>query len=196
MQRGTDALTSAWRDVPARQRSMRAVFDHSRRLLSRAEQRILRRLSVFRGGFPSEAAQQVTGATRTTLTALVDKSLLRRNAAGIYDMHELVRQYAAEQLAMVPEDDERTREAHCRYYGAMLSEREAGLVGHGQPTALAEIDRAIENVRAGGEWAVPGAHRRAHAVHRRPVALSRPADALSRGRCTLRERRGGIGDAL
>jgi predicted ATPase/transcriptional regulator with XRE-family HTH domain len=157
MQRGTDVLTSAWRDMPARHRSVRAVFDQSWRLLSEVEQRILRRLSVFRGRFPSEAAQQVTGATLTILTALVDKSLLRRNAAEGYDMHELVRQYAAEQLAAVPEDDGRTREAHCHHYGAILSKREAGLVGHGQQNALAEIDRAIENVRAGWGWAVAGA---------------------------------------
>ena len=56
------------------------------------------RLSVFRGGFTREAAEAVAGASLRTLTALVDKSLVRVDANGRYDIHELLRQYAEERL--------------------------------------------------------------------------------------------------
>ena len=58
--------------LPPRQRSMRAVFDHSWRLLTGSEQQVLARLSVFRGGFNREGAQAVTGATLRQLLALVN----------------------------------------------------------------------------------------------------------------------------
>lgn len=74
---------------------MRATFEHSWRLLSSTEQQVLRRLSVLRGGFQREAATAVAGATLSVLASLVSKSLVRRTEEGRYDLHELVRQYAA-----------------------------------------------------------------------------------------------------
>ncbi len=47
--RDVDFLAARWPDAPERQRSMRAVFDWSWRLLNDAERQVLRRLSVFRG---------------------------------------------------------------------------------------------------------------------------------------------------
>src|SRR6266545_3528908 len=91
LEQSLEQLATTMRDVPARHRSMRAVFEHSWRLLSDAEQGVLRRLAVFRGGMEADAAEQVAGATSSLLAALVDKSLLRRNGAGRYDLHELVR---------------------------------------------------------------------------------------------------------
>ena len=49
-------LTVDWRDVPERQRSMRAVFAWSWQLLSAEERRILRQCAVFRGGFVYDVA--------------------------------------------------------------------------------------------------------------------------------------------
>ena len=57
------------------------------------------RLSVFRGGASAEAARQVTGATVDVLAELIDMALLRRLPNGRYEIHELLRQFAAEQLA-------------------------------------------------------------------------------------------------
>jgi hypothetical protein len=73
-----DFLEAEWHDVPERQRSMRAVFDYSWRLLSERERQVLAQLSVFRGGFTYPAAQQVAiveGAT-ATLRDLMDWSTL------------------------------------------------------------------------------------------------------------------------
>ena len=149
-----DFLETDLRDVPERQRSMRAVFDHSWSLLITGERAVMQALSVFRGGFTREAAQKVTGATLRELRALVDKSLLGRDPAGRYGIHELLRQYAAEQLEKVTADKEAVQDRHCVYYADFLQGREADLTGAGQKQALAEIGAEIENVRAAWDWAV------------------------------------------
>ena len=43
-------LEGDWRDLPERQRSLRAVFEHSWSLLTEAERSAMRCFSVFRGG--------------------------------------------------------------------------------------------------------------------------------------------------
>ena len=154
IEQGLDFLSTSLRDAPERHRSLRAVFDHSWKLLSEAEQAALARLSVFRGGFERDAAQQVAGASLPVLATLADKSLIRRNAAGRYGMHEAVRQYAAEQLVTSPGDDTTVRDQHCRYYAASLDERDDDLRGTRQIEALDEIAHEIENVRAAWRWAV------------------------------------------
>src|SRR5262245_12312460 len=72
-----DALTVSMRDLPPRQRSIRAVFEWSWGLLTLKEQSALAEMSVFRGGCSAEAAQAVAGATAAELAVLADKSLLR-----------------------------------------------------------------------------------------------------------------------
>jgi len=149
-----DFLETDLRDVPERQRSMRAIFDHSWNLLTAREQAVMQALSVFRGGFAREAAQQVAGASLRELRSLVDRSLLQRDPAGRYGIHELLRQYAAEKLRKVPAEDAAARDSHCAYYAGFLQGREAQLLGRGQRQALAEIGAEIENVRTAWDWAV------------------------------------------
>src|SRR5262245_1013701 len=67
-------------------------------LLSVKEQSVLAQVSVFRGGFTEAAAQVVADATVSELQSLVDKSLIRHNETGRYDVHELWRQFAADKL--------------------------------------------------------------------------------------------------
>jgi predicted ATPase len=98
IQQDLDLLATEMHDVPRRQRSIRAVFDHSWNDLSTAEQSSFKQLSVFRGGFNRLGAQEVAGATLRILSALINKSLLTRDDAGRFQIHELVRQYAAEKL--------------------------------------------------------------------------------------------------
>jgi len=132
---------------------MRAVFDYSWHSLTEREREVFQALSVFRGGFTRQAAQEVAGASLRKLRALVNKSLLQRDLAGRYGIHELLRQYAAEQLGASGET-EAVRDAHCAYYAKFLRQREAHLLGRGQKQALAEIGAEVENVRAGWDWAV------------------------------------------
>jgi predicted ATPase/DNA-binding SARP family transcriptional activator len=77
-----DFLRRDWRDVPQRQRSMRAVFDHSWNLLTVRQRTVFQALSVFRGGFTHEAAQQVVGASLRELMALVSRCFLHRTPDG------------------------------------------------------------------------------------------------------------------
>ena len=102
LERNLDFLATPVRDLPQRHRSLRAVFEHSWRLLSQHEQQVLTSLTVFRGGFSRAAAEEIAGASLPTLAALVDKSLLRSSADATasqrYDLHDLVRQFAAATL--------------------------------------------------------------------------------------------------
>jgi predicted ATPase/DNA-binding SARP family transcriptional activator len=154
IERNLDFLTTSMRDVPERHRSLRAVFDRSWQLLSETEKGVFRRLSVFRGGFQREAARKVAGADLPLLATLVDKSLLRRETSGRYELHQVLREYAAEKLAEVPPEWEATREKHCRYFAAFLQVKELHLWSPRLREALDEIGREIENVRAAWEWAV------------------------------------------
>lgn len=153
-----DFLESSVRGVPDRHRSLRAVFEHSWALLSEDEQRALRRLSVFRSGFRRSAAQQVVGASLPLLAALVDKSLLRRSTTseGLqrYDLHELVRQYAAERLAEAPAEQETTLDRHGAYYTTLLAEREAAIKSAQAQATVEELRDELDNIRAAWERAV------------------------------------------
>ncbi len=154
IEQSMDFLSTTGRDVPQRHRSMRAVFDHSWSLLSQEEQQVMRRLSVFRGGFTRDAAEQVAGATLPLLSSLVDKSLVRRSEAKRYDLHELVRQYAATQLQVEKEDEISTEEKYAEYYLTLLQARESGLHSELQRETLAELAPDIDNFRAAWDTAV------------------------------------------
>jgi predicted ATPase len=151
--RGLDFLATAKRDVPERQQSLRAVFEHSWSLLPTDERQVLARLAIFQGGFGREAAEQVAGATLPALRALVSKSLVRRTERGRYDLHEVVRQYALSHLADDPQG-EAMRDRHSDFYLALLRDREAALKSAAQREALRELTDEIGNVRAAWAWAV------------------------------------------
>lgn len=68
IEHGVDFLITRNRDVPERHRSIRAVFDHSWKLLSDDERLVFPRLSVFRGGFTFDAAVKIADADLMTLS--------------------------------------------------------------------------------------------------------------------------------
>jgi predicted ATPase len=154
IQRDLDFLATSLRDVPERHRSMRAIFDHSCRLLSAAEKDVFYKLSVFSGEFQPEAAEQVAGASSSHLAVLMDKSLLHQISSGRYGIHELLRQYAAEKLYETPQVAEKTQHLHSAYYASFLYQRQNSLKGIQQKAALKEITAEIDNVRTGWNWAV------------------------------------------
>lgn len=152
--RGLDILATSLRDVPERQRSMRAVFDHSWNLLSADEQRVLRQLSVFSGGFRREAARMVADADLILLSSLLAKSFLRHTSRGRFMIHELVRQYAAGRLARNPEEERTTRDRHAVYYMDFVSGLERELKSARQHEALIHMDDEAGNVRRAWRRAV------------------------------------------
>ncbi|GIK43384.1 MAG: hypothetical protein BroJett011_72170 [Chloroflexota bacterium] len=153
IERSLDFLESSMRGVPHRQQSLRATFDHSWNLLADEERSVLCRLAIFQGGFGREATAQVAGATLSSLSALVAKSLVRRVKKGRYDLHEVVRQYA---LAHLGEGAQRAavHDRHCVFFLAMLRDREKALKSAALREALRELTDEIENVRAAWSWAV------------------------------------------
>ncbi|MDQ3399235.1 MAG: AAA family ATPase, partial [Deinococcota bacterium] len=117
-----DFLTSSTRNVAERHKSIRAAFEHSWKLLTPKEQEILRKLSVFRGGFTREAAAVVAEAPIAVLAALLDKSLVRVSSSGRYDRHPLLYQYTQEKLAEHQEERAETQEKHGTTYLHFLRE--------------------------------------------------------------------------
>ena len=158
IEQSAEFLSVDWRDLPARQRSMRAVFEWSWRLLSDAEQRLLRQSAIFRGGFDYAAAQAVLGATPASLARLVDKSFLQWRVTthdeGRYAIHELLRQFAAEYLAQVAPEQAATAARHSAFYLDYLAAREVRLTRNDPRAAAAEIQIELDNIRQAWQCAV------------------------------------------
>jgi predicted ATPase/DNA-binding CsgD family transcriptional regulator len=142
-----DFLTTPLRNVPERHRSLRAVFEQSWSLLSGDEQAALMKLSVFRGGFDREAAERVAGASLPLLAGLADKSLLRMNATERYDLHELLRQYAADKLLdagmMIT-----AVQQHLDYFLNLAERAEVNQFGRGQIAWFDRLEVEFDNLRA------------------------------------------------
>lgn len=153
IQSNINFLTTSSRDVTERHRSIRATFDHSWALLSTEEQTVLRRLSVFKGGFTREAAEYVAGATLSLLSALVSKSLVYRTEQRQYDLHELVRQYLLEYLKKNEEEHLETQDRHSEYYAALLKQRSTGFKSADQPNVTRELAAELANIRQAWHWA-------------------------------------------
>jgi predicted ATPase/DNA-binding CsgD family transcriptional regulator len=146
IERGLDILETSTRDVPVRHRNIRAVLDSSWDRLSRPEQNVLERMSVFRGGIEREAAQTVACASLPILASLVDQSWLKYNVVTCrYDVHELLRQYAREQLDCTDFVDA-ALDAHMEYFADMMYEGEKGIQYRRQAESLDKIEEDFENV--------------------------------------------------
>ncbi|MEZ4736325.1 MAG: tetratricopeptide repeat protein [Caldilineaceae bacterium] len=147
-------LTATAHNLPARHRSIAAVFNHSWQILSPAEQHVFARLARFRGGCTRDAAQQVTGAALSTLSMLIDKSLLRRTAEGRFVIHELLRQFAAEKLAEDEAEVATIHARHANYYLKLLAQWEPAFLTHERMTAYRTLQPELDNIRTAWDWAV------------------------------------------
>lgn len=148
LKRDLDFLSTRMRDVPARQESVRAVFEGSWRRLNDTEQAGLRKLSVFYGGFTRQAAGEVAGATLPLLASLVDKSLLRPGERGRFERHVLVHGFTQEKLAENPAEERETSERQAAYFLALAEEAEGKLQGGEQGRWLERLNDEIHNLRA------------------------------------------------
>ncbi len=148
-----DFLTTSLRNVPERHRSLRVLFQQSWSLLTSDEQAVLRRLSVFRGGFDFEAAAAVAGATMEILAGLADKSLLRMGLSSRYDLHELLRQYTSEKLVDQGEINS-TNQKHLAYFMRLAEDGEAHVYGRGQVEWYDRLESEMGNLRAALNWAL------------------------------------------
>lgn len=147
IEKNFDFLATSLRDIPERHRSLRAVFEYSWKLISDKEKQVLKRLSVFRGGFQRKAAEEISGASLADLVSLTDKSLLYREANGRYSMFEILRQYAGEKLDKKADEVERLEDFHCKYYADFMEQREKSIDSEIGKEVCSEIKGEIENVR-------------------------------------------------
>jgi predicted ATPase/class 3 adenylate cyclase len=152
-------LTGGSRNVMPRQQTLQATVDWSFGLLTEPEREMLRRLSVFSGGFELEAVEAVCVTERidvyevaNLLGSLVAKSLViadRTPDSVRYRMLETIRQYAADELLRTDGDAEvlRTRERHAEFYIRLAEEPEAVRMGPHQGEWLRRVDLDWENLR-------------------------------------------------
>jgi len=149
-------LATSAQDLPERQRTMRGAIEWSFQLLTPEEQKTFARLSVFRGGFTLDSAEQVVLDKDLQidifdgLASLADKSLLRTVDAGSetrFAMLETIREYATELLAAAPDGDE-IRRAHARHYFKLATEGEAHLTAQDSGKWLDHLEREHDNLRA------------------------------------------------
>ena len=151
-------LGADWPDLPARHRSIRAVFDVSWQRLSPAEQTLFSSLTVFRGGLTRVAAGEVVAGIEAIpglLAALVRKSFLQYDrGADRFQIHKLMRLFGADKLAEEPSRELAARDRHSAHFARALKRWEADLVGSRQQAALAEMEADSENIRAAWSWAV------------------------------------------
>jgi predicted ATPase len=153
MEQNLDFLEARWEDVPTRQSSLRAVFDTSWALLSAEERQALCALTVFRGGFGRDAARAVTGASLKTVAALVDKSWLRLVGGERMVLHELLRQYAAQELDKLSVDFN-PRQRHADYYAELVEAQLTQMRGPRPAPAYALIDSETDNIQSALGWLV------------------------------------------
>ncbi len=151
-------LTGGSRTAPRRQQTLRATVEWSYSLLNGAEQLLLRRLPVFAESFDLNAAEAACGfgdievfEVTGLLGSLVDKSLVVAEPAGPalrYRLLETIRQFAAEKLAEVGDDEPAAAAAaHCAHYLSLAETAAPHLTGPGQGNWLARLDADQANLR-------------------------------------------------
>jgi predicted ATPase/class 3 adenylate cyclase len=143
-------LLKAGRGVDPRQQTLRATIEWSYDLLDQEERRLFEGLSVFRGGFMTDAAEEVCNADIDTLQSLVDKSLLRLQGERFW-MLETIREYAGQQLEQRGET-ELLGQRHAEYFLALAEE-----TARGAPDPVVDgehLRHDLDNLRSALEWFV------------------------------------------
>ena len=151
-------LTSSARDLPERQRTLRAAIDWSYDLLSDSEKRLFQRLAVFRGGATLEAIEQVCGDGEsdllTELESLLDQSLLNQieqNGEVRFRLLETIREYAEEALNASVEG-EQIRQRHLDYFYELSILSQSALFGPDELEWMVRLTGEVDNFRAAVRW--------------------------------------------
>jgi predicted ATPase/DNA-binding winged helix-turn-helix (wHTH) protein len=154
-------LTGGSHDALPRQRTLRALVDWSYDLLGDTEKAVLRRASVFAGGWNLNAAETVcvaddlaTPEVLDILTSLVDKSLIVRDEDdGVtrFKMLETIRHYARDQLVESGERDD-ARRRHFQCYSEVTNDALQKIRGGDAQGGLGQLDIEHDNLRAMLTW--------------------------------------------
>lgn len=152
-------LTGGSRNALPRQQTLQAMVDWSFGLLTEAEQGLLRRLSVFAGGFELEAAETITVTAELDaieiadlLGSLVDKSLVvaeHLSGSMRYRLLETIADYASQE--MLRTDGEVavlvSRDRHAAYFLTLAETAAPALTGPRQGEWLLKLDIEWDNLR-------------------------------------------------
>jgi predicted ATPase/DNA-binding winged helix-turn-helix (wHTH) protein len=151
-------LTAGARDLPVRQQTLRNTIDWSFDLLNEAEQKLLRRLSVFWGGCTLEGAEAVCntkddlgGEIFELMSSLVDKSLIQQRQLNDdeprFRMLETIREYSLERLRQSGEETA-TKRAHAAYCLVLAEEGNPELSEPERAAWLGRCDLEHDDFRA------------------------------------------------
>ncbi|MEJ7786945.1 MAG: LuxR C-terminal-related transcriptional regulator, partial [Solirubrobacteraceae bacterium] len=172
-------LVKGDRSQLSRHRTLQAAVDWSHELLSAPERVLLRRLSVFVGGFSLEAVEAVCGPEELEglslvelLAGLVAKSLViadTTNGTGRYHLLETIRAYADDRLGEAGEALE-AGAAHARYFLSLAERAEPELTGPTQQHWFERLEGERENLIRAIEWSL---------AHDRPQWALRLTGALA-----------------
>jgi predicted ATPase len=151
-------LTGGRRTALPRQQTLRAAIDWSHEMLAEPERTLLRRVSVFSGGFTLDLAEQVcawdpldAAEVLDLLGTLVTKSMVVYEEAGPrYRLLETIREYAAERARTSGEDGELQNRHRNRFLG-LAEEADRELHGPAQLQWFELIGNEIANFRAAFE---------------------------------------------
>ena len=156
-------LTGGNRTAAVRHQTLRGVVDWSYELLFSAEQRVLRYVSIFDGGFDLSAAEAVCASDETPtsdivdlLGNLIDKSLVtvsHRNGQARYTMLQTLADYGRQQLQAAGEDAD-ARDRHLRWMVELATSAESGLRTSAQLKWVERTRYERDNIRAALAWAV------------------------------------------
>jgi predicted ATPase/DNA-binding SARP family transcriptional activator len=145
-------LVGGPRDLPERQRSLRATLDWSYGLLTEPEAQLFRGLSVFHGASTFEACYAVCGGDSSTLDSLVEHHLVRREPEGDrFSMLETIHEYAGGKLVECGEHVD-ARRRHADYFVEFAELAEPALRGPEQVEWLSRLDADQANVWAAFSW--------------------------------------------
>ena len=159
IRRSIDFLETDQPGVPERQRSIRAVFDYSWKLLNEIERNAFITLTVFVGSFSPEVGREVSEASLRTLLSLANKSWLQQVADGRFALHPLLQHYGSERLRADLDVCQQAHERHALYFARFVGEMADLLRGPGQLSALEKL--AVEyntNIRSAWYWLIENGH--------------------------------------
>ena len=156
-------LTGGARDLPERQRTLRATIEWSYALLDEGEQLLFGRLAVFSGGRTLEAIEAICDAEGDLpmdafegISSLLDKSLIRQeegpDGEPRFVMLETVHEYAREKLGQSAEA-EQIKRVHAEYFLTLAEEAFPELRGPDQLEWLERLEAEHDNMRAALSWA-------------------------------------------
>jgi predicted ATPase/DNA-binding CsgD family transcriptional regulator len=147
---GAGFLSAEYADMPQRHHRLDDLLRVTWARLTADEQAAMARLAIFRGGFTREAAQDAAGTPSGMIKTLMGRSLVWRDPArGRYQLHPLLRQFAAAQNTPLDAADR-----HAGYYAALLAGLDAPLKGREQAAALVTFSDESENIRAAWAYAL------------------------------------------